>query len=168
MTTETTKPKVTLTVSEQLTKIEEKRARVYRNILRDALANHPSFTKMKESFNKAKRYLSEAESLVTQEGYAKQKERLENKVLEINEEIKALDGKRNAAVVAVPKLRDVVKEHEAVQTLLGTKLAAVLEDKNATITDEAINAVITEALSSVNVDSLPVAVDPLADFRATK
>lgn len=164
-TTNTTK-RTELSASERLAKLEAEKAKVYRTILRSALSKHAGFEKMRDAYRKTKRYLGEAESLLTADGFAKANERLENRIAELREEQKQLIEKRNAATAGVNTLRAALKQHETVQAALGTKLVGVIENGTGTTSEDEIEKLITNALVSVDADSLSKVFDPFAKFRS--
>jgi len=158
-----------LSASERLDRLEQEKAKVYRTILREALAKHAGFEKMRDAYRKTKRYLSEAEALLTADGFAKANERLESKIADLKEEQIQLVEKRNEATAGINTLRDSIKQHEAVQTALGSKLVAAIESGTGIIASEdEVNKLITLALVSVDADSLSKVFDPFAKFRSTK
>jgi len=167
-TTNVTK-RTELSASERLDRLNQEKAKVYRTILRDALSKHAGFEKMRDAYRKTKRYLGEAEALLTADGFAKANEKLENRIADLREEQKQLTEKRNEATAGVNTLRDSIKRHEDVQTALGTKLVAAIESgTEITASENEINDLITKALVSVDAESLTKVFDPFAKFRSTK
>ncbi len=166
--TNTTK-RTELSASDRLSRLEAEKAKVYRTILREALSKHAGFEKMKDAFNKTKRYLNEAEALLTADGFAKANDKLESRIADLRAEQVQLTDKRNEATAGINKLRDSIAKHEAVQTALGTKLVAAIESGDDTLSsEEGINKLISDSLLSVDADTLSQVFDPFAKFRSAK
>lgn len=160
------KTRKTLTTQERLERLREQEQKTYRMILKSALDDNEAFASVNDAYRKQKRYLNEAESLITDEGYDKQVARLEARIARIREQQAELDSKRTVASESVDSLRATIEQHEAAQAVIGQALVKALDGGEVPTDEDALNSIVESVLSEVDTDALSVVNDPFADFRA--
>lgn len=143
--------KIEQTTEERLQKFNEKKARVYRQIVKDALKNSKQFAQLKDAYLKNKKVLFEAENILTEEGFTKVKEKLEKRKEEIQQEIDQLESKKDIAQVGIEKVRTVVKTHEELHSRLGEALIERVSDLS---TEEEVEEIVQEVLKGVDTSEL--------------
>lgn len=164
----TTIVKQPLSPAQILERFQEQEKKVHRTIIRDALNGNAEFQGMLASEQKSKRYLSEAETLLTDEGFAKQRQRLEDRIAATKKQIESLDAKRKVAEDSVTTLKSNLEKHESSKAILAKALVSFLDAGHDPSNKEALMAAISETLKNVDIKSLSEATDPFAAFRATK
>lgn len=151
--------------TEILNRYQEQKRKAYLSIVKDTLVKHKEFAKLKENFAKLKRYVNEAETLLTNEGFDKASTRIDEKIAELQAEREQLTAKRNTATAVINDLRSRLESQETLHVELGKAIMKEIEGNEAVLTDEAkLSDVVTKILSAHNTSE--EVKDPFENYRS--
>lgn len=154
-----------LSAFEKYQKAKEQQQKTYRSILSDALKENEEFQGFDAARKRVARLTRECESYLSDEGKAKHRERIENRIAALNEQLAEIDTKSQVAEDAIPALREVSEGYDETLNRVGAALVKHLDGGNIPTSDEALQAIVEDVMSEVDLNTLDV-TDPFEEYRA--
>jgi len=146
---------------------KEANQRLVKAFLKNHIESNETFSKAEDAYKKNKRLHTEASNLLTDTGFDKELEKLNERIKRIEEQKATLESKRDVAKSSVDALSASLTKFEEARSALvdGLRSKIDLEDMPS---DEEIKEAVDSTVESLDLEGALTSNDVFSDFRRTK